>query len=208
MREASGGTIDLHWSPLGAGAHVVRLSGRLYEALAAARQRRPAQPLYHSALEITVAEGRYLIEMGPELDGHGERRGVVGGGPVGSGLLRWLRVFRYEVRCWRGGILGDRLAATTARIGDGDEATARLLLSLTVSVPTPVWGRDELDTGEMWNSNSVTSWLLASAGFDLASSCPPRGGRAPGWTAGVVVATRAQQLRSVEDTAVAPATAP
>ena len=32
---------------------------------------------------------------------------------------------------------------------------ARRLLDLVATVPTPVWGRDELDAGEMWNSNSV-----------------------------------------------------
>ena len=33
-------------------------------------------------------------------------------------------------------------------------------------VPTPVWGRDELGTGDMWNSNSVISWAIACGGLD------------------------------------------
>ena len=55
-------------------------------------------------------------------------------------------------------------------------------------MPTPVWGRDELGTGDMWNSNSVVSWLLTTCGLDVESIRPPAGGRAPGWTAGVVLA--------------------
>ena len=59
------------------------------------------------------------------------------------------------------------------------------LLDLVTDVPTPVWGRDELGLGEMWNSNSVIAWLLRHAGVDAASLSPPRGGRAPGWAAGL-----------------------
>jgi hypothetical protein len=57
-------------------------------------------------------------------------------------------------------------------------------------VPTPVWGRDELGTGEMWNSNSVIAWVIARSGIDAESIQPPQGGRAPGWHAGVLVANR------------------
>jgi hypothetical protein len=42
----------------------------------------------------------------------------------------------------------------------------------------------------MWNSNSVTAWLIASCGLDAASIVAPAGGRAPGWDAGAVVAAR------------------
>jgi hypothetical protein len=51
-------------------------------------------------------------------------------------------------------------------------------------VPTPVWGRDELQTGEMWSSNSLISWLITRSGLDVDSIHPPSGGRAPGWHAG------------------------
>jgi hypothetical protein len=60
-------------------------------------------------------------------------------------------------------------------------------------VPTAVWGRDELDTGDMWNSNSLISWLIASSGIDTDAIRPPAGGRAPGWQAGLVIATRTRQ---------------
>ena len=71
-----------------------------------------------------------------------------------------------------------------------DPVTATRIFDLVAEVPTPVWGRDELGAGEMWNSNSVTSWLLSSAGIDLRQIRPPPGGRAPGWDAGLVVADR------------------
>ncbi len=61
---------------------------------------------------------------------------------------------------------------------------------LAREVPTPVWGRDELATGEMWNSNSVIAWVIARSGIDTESLRPPAGGRAPGWQAGLVAARR------------------
>jgi hypothetical protein len=71
-----------------------------------------------------------------------------------------------------------------------DPAVARRLLDSATRVPAAVWGRDELRAGEMWNSNSVVAWLIASSGLDAAKIRPPRGGRAPGWDAGLVVARR------------------
>jgi hypothetical protein len=44
----------------------------------------------------------------------------------------------------------------------------------------------------MWNSNSVVSWLLAESGLPAERIQPPRGGRAPGWRAGVELARRLQ----------------
>jgi len=43
----------------------------------------------------------------------------------------------------------------------------------------------------MWNSNSVVSWLVTASGLDVESIRPPAGGRAPGWSAGIVTARRA-----------------
>lgn len=182
--------VELLWIPLGAGQHVVRMSGRLFEAIASRIARRPACDLYHSALVVTVPEGRYTIEMTPVPDRDGSRRGVVAGGAVGSALLGRLRVFRYEIRRWQDGVIpdADRAVATVERvIGLAD---AHALIELVPSVPTPVWGRDELEAGEMWNSNSVTAWLLVRHGFDMAGIQPPAGGRAPGWDAGRVIAAR------------------
>ncbi len=180
--------IELYWIPLGSGQRVVRLSGRIFEALSAFVQRRPRCALYHSALQVTVPRGGFAIEVAPEADGHGERRGVVAGGPVGLRLAGRFRVFRYEIRRWSGGEIPDASYATSTISFDVDVAVAERLLDLVASVPTPVWGRDELDAGEMWNSNSVVSWLLARAGIDVSAIPLPEGGRAPGWDAGIKLA--------------------
>jgi hypothetical protein len=39
----------------------------------------------------------------------------------------------------------------------------------------------------MWNSNSLTSWLVVRSGLDVDSIRLPAGGRAPGWRAGIVI---------------------
>ncbi|MFZ0129603.1 MAG: hypothetical protein WAL77_09300, partial [Candidatus Dormiibacterota bacterium] len=72
--------IDLYWLPLGAGGRFVRWNGRAYEALAALWERRRPQDLYHSALEVTRPEGRFVIEMTPIPDANGAERGVVAEG--------------------------------------------------------------------------------------------------------------------------------
>jgi hypothetical protein len=183
--------VDLYWIPLGAGAHVVRVSGKLFEAAAALLQRRPRRDLYHSALEVRVPEGRFVVEQAPVPDRDGRRRGVVAQGPVGMKWLGRFRIFRYEVRRWRDGQIPDARQAVESPVTVTDDLTsARRVLELLPSIPTPVWGRDHSRTGEMWNSNSVVSWLLTRGGIDLASVRPPPGGRAPGWHAGVVMATR------------------
>jgi hypothetical protein len=183
-------TLELLWIPLGAGAVVVRLNGWIFERLSALVNRRPACGLYHAALVVHLPEGRYVIEVAPRPDWDRERRGVVADGAVGHRWLGRFRLFRYEVRRWLDGILPDEgFAVSTVRI-DLDVDRARRVIELLPSVPTPVWGRDELGAGEMWNSNSVASWVLCRAEIDLAPFAMPAGGRAPGWDAGIVVAGR------------------
>jgi hypothetical protein len=183
--------VDLYWLPLGAGGHCVRLSGRVFEAAAARLERRPTRDLYHSALTVDAADGRYVIEMTPVPDEHGSQRGVVAEGPVGSRWARSLRVFRYEIRCWRNGVIPDVDEAVDSprRLAD-DAARAERVLELVPEAPTPVWGRDELRAGEMWNSNSLVSWLVVRSGLEAEGLDPPAGGRAPGWRSGLVVARR------------------
>ncbi|MGE0028114.1 MAG: hypothetical protein AB7O78_15115 [Thermoleophilia bacterium] len=184
-------SIDLYWLPLGAGGHSVRLNGIAFEAVAALAQRRPRRDLYHSALEVVAPEGRFVVEQAPAWGGPPER-GVVAEGAVGLQALGRLRLFRYEVRRWRDGVIPDvaEAVASPVRLGD-DPDRARELLALAPQVPTPVWGRDALGAGEMWNSNSTISWLITRAGLDAAAVAPPPGGRAPGWDAGIAVAARA-----------------
>jgi len=184
--------VDLYWLPLGAGGHSVRLNGRLYEAVVARLQHRPPAALYHAALEIAVPAGRYVLEQAPAGRAEYASRGVVAVGPVGSRPAGRLRLFRYEVRCWRNGTIPDAAEAVESpRRLTTDPAIAQRLLALAPSVPTAVWGRDELGAGEMWNSNAIVAWLLETAGVDAQSVQPPARGRAPGWRAGLVVARRA-----------------
>lgn len=183
--------VDLYWLPLGAGGHSVRLNGLLFEAVAARLQRRARRDLYHSALIVTTPDGAHAIEMTPVPSGDGAARGVVAEGPVGWARAGSLRILRYEIRCWRGGVIPDLAEAVESpQRMTGDPDVVRRLLDLAPSVPTPTWGRDELRAGEMWNSNSVLSWLLQRSGVDLEDVHPPAGGRAPGWQAGLVVAAR------------------
>jgi hypothetical protein len=182
--------IDLYWLPLGAGGHSVRLNGLVFEALAARLQHRDRRDLYHSALEVRVPERRFVIEQAPAWGESGER-GVIAEGAVGMRALGRLRLFRYEIRCWLDGVIPDVAEAVESPQRLSEEAAcARRLLELVAHVPTPVWARDELGAGEMWNSNSVISWLLVRSGVEVEAIRPPQGGRAPGWRAGVVVAER------------------
>jgi hypothetical protein len=188
---ASQTRIDLYWLPLGAGGNFVRLNGRVYEAVQAYLERRPACDLYHSALEVSLPEGRYIVENTPIPDASGLERGVVAEGPVGARWAARWRGFRWELRRWRGGAIPDVAEAVDSprRLSDDLQVAGRLL-ELVPEVPILVWGRDEIRAGEMWNSNSMISWLIASAGLDASEVKPPAGGRAPGWNAGILAAIR------------------
>jgi hypothetical protein len=183
--------VDLYWIPLGAGGHSVRFNGQVFEALQAARRHRRRRDLYHAAIVAGLGGDRYTIEVAPSPDADEASRGVVATGAVGSRHLAVLRVFRYEIRCWRDGSIPDLAFAVGEPVRlTTDPDIARRLLDQTALAPRPVWGRDELGTGEMWNSNSFAAWLIAAAGLDADELRPPPGGRAPGWSAGLVVARR------------------
>lgn len=183
--------VDLYWLPLGAGGWFVRWNGRVYERAAAWAGRRDACDLYHSALEVRLGEDVFVIEQTPVRDGRGVDRGVVGEGPVGAAWAGRARMFRYEVRCWRGGVIPDVAEAVDSprRLSE-EPAVAERVLAVVADVPLHTWGRDELGAGEMWNSNSVIAWVLTHSGLDAAAIMPPAGGRAPGWRAGVAAAAR------------------
>lgn len=182
---------DLYWLPLGAGGVVVRHVGRLYERLAAAREHRAPQPLYHSALVVHLPPDDIVIEQTPAAQ-HGEGRGVVCVGPVGTRWMARWPLPRYEVHCWSAGVIPDIDEAVGGPVRiTSDEAVCHRMLDGLTDLPVPVWGRDELRTGEMWNSNSVTAWVLARSGINASAISPPDGGRAPGWGAGCVEERRA-----------------
>ena len=191
MRDGPGNWLDLYWLPLGAGGHVVRWNGRLFEWLSARRERRAALDLYHAGLMLHHDDVTYAIEMGPVWNVPATDRGVVCEGPVGTRWLGRSRVFRYEVRCWAGGQIPDIAEAVDSPVRTTEDPTSvQNVLALLRQVPPLTWGRDELGTGEMWNSNSMVAWVLARSGHDMNSIKPPRHGRAPGWDAGLVLADR------------------
>jgi hypothetical protein len=185
-----GSEVCLYWLPLGAGGRSVRWNGRVFERLVALREHRPPCDLYHAALTLTLAERRYVVEMAPEWSGDGDR-GVVRSGPVGMARLGRSRWFRYEVRLWRDGTIPDLDEAVGGPMHLAtDPDRLRRLFEAAPHVPAATWGRDELGLGEMWNSNSVVSWLLAVSGHHVDTLAPPTGGRAPGWDAGLALARR------------------
>jgi len=181
--------IDLYWIPLGAGGWFVRMNGRLYERAAALRAGRRPRDLYHSALELRTGGERYVIEMAPVWNDSSAERGVVAEGAVGTRRAGRLRLLRYEIRCWRNGRIPDMAEAVGgARHLSSDPGRAAEMLRRVHEVPLLVWGRDEAGTGDMWNSNSLISWLVVTCGLDQGRAVPPAGGRAPGWQAGLSVA--------------------
>ena len=184
--------VDLYWIPLGAGGHSsIRFNGRVFEAIEAARQHRRRCDIYHAALVVELDGVRYTIEVAPSPDADEASRGVAATGAVGSRLIGRWRLFRYEIRCWPGGSipdLGEAVGGPHRLSCDRD--VARRLLDLVATVPRLVWGRDELGAGEMWNSNSMIAWLIATARLPTGRLRPPEHGRAPGWDAGLEVARR------------------
>jgi hypothetical protein len=188
--------VDIYWLPLGAGGHSVRYNGRVFEWFAAWLQHRSRNDLYHSALEVRVDGARWVIEQAPAAPRDRTAHGVVAEGPVGTRWAGRWRLFRYEVRRWRNGSIPDIAEAIDSpQTLSTDPAAARRLLDASGELPTPVWGRDEQQAGEMWNSNSIISWLLVRSGIDPDTARLPPHGRAPGWHAGLVVARRSGALR-------------
>ena len=107
--------------------------------------------------------------MHPSID-----RGVVAEGSVGLAWLGRSRLFRYEVHRWKYGVIADAAEAVDSpqRLSN-DRDLAQRVLDLVPAFPTCTWGRDDLVAGEMWNSNSLTSWLLARSGHDTKGLEPP-----------------------------------
>jgi hypothetical protein len=101
-RAAAQASIELYWLPLGAGGWFVRLNGRIYEAIHALLERRRPLDLYHTALEVRVPEGRFVIEnCWPIPDADGAARGVVVQGP--SPAAGWRASACFATRCAGGG---------------------------------------------------------------------------------------------------------
>src|SRR4029453_14947878 len=131
-RAAAQASIELSWLPLGAGGWFVRLNGRIYEAIHALLERRGPLDPSHTALQVRVPEGRFVIEnCWPIPDADGAARGVVVQGPVASRRMARFRVFRYEVRRWRNGTIADAAEAfPSPQPLSHDPLRARRLLAL------------------------------------------------------------------------------
>ena len=138
-------SLDLYWLPLGAGGHSVRLNGaHLRVGCRAAETARPLRPL---PLRPRGARARGTVRDRDDADppSDGAERGVVAEGAVGARAAGRFRLFRYEVRRWRDGVIPDLAEAVESprRLSTDSDCTRRLL-ELVPQVPTPVWGRDEL----------------------------------------------------------------
>ena len=107
LHDGAEAAVDLYWLPLGAGGHSVRVNGIVYEAISSLIHRRPRCDIYHAALEILAPSGRFAVEMTPVPNRRGWERGVVAGGAVGTRAVGRLRIFRYEIRRWRDGVIPD-----------------------------------------------------------------------------------------------------
>lgn len=186
--------LDLYWIPLGSGpglgSAVVRLTGAGY-SLARGPAGRPRASVFHVAALAWRNARPWTIEMGPAWGANAGSNSVAATGAVGWRFLGRWRAFRYEVRCGPGSTIPDLAyavgpAETVAR----GSAVVRRVLALAPRVPTATWGRDELGTGQMWNSNAMISWLLVAGGVDVSRVAAPPGGIAPGWQAGVRAARR------------------
>lgn len=66
QRPPATSAVDLLWIPLGAGASLptVRVSGWVYEAIAAAREHRRRLALYHAAMEVRLGNDVHVLEKG------------------------------------------------------------------------------------------------------------------------------------------------
>ena len=182
--------VVLWWLPVGQPGRFSPITSAWWERLQAWRERRVPHQLFHSALEVFVGGEHFVIEMAPEWSGPQDLgRGVVARGPVGIRYLGRFRWFRYEVRCCVNGELSDKSWAVGGPVVvTREDAKARSLLRYIEHVPVLTWGRSVRPSGDMWNSNSLVSWLLVTSGIDVSALTPPNGGRAPGWDAGIDIA--------------------
>ena len=169
-----------------------RASLQWWEALEAARARRPRGVLYHSALKLGLdGEGVSTLELTPAFVASPVPALMTG--PVGARPAGRFKLFRYELRLVPGAALPDETWAVGEPIRLADErTTVERIVEFASMVPAYTWGRRVKGTAEMWTSDSVVSWLLAKAGLEPRDARAPADGRAPGWTAGVEVARRTE----------------
>ena len=180
--------LDLYWLPVGAGtSRFQQASLRCWEAIEAARARRPRQRLLHGALKLGRDDSvPHTLELMPAFVRDDVPPLVTG--PVGIRGADRLRLFRYQLLLVPAERLPDEDFAVCPpiRLSD-DPGVIDRLFGLAATVPPYTWGRRVPGTTEMWTSDSVVSWLLMRAAID-ASALLPAEGRAPGWLAGIELA--------------------
>ena len=139
-----------------------------------------------------MPEGHFVNEDGwPIPDENGASRGAVVEGPVFSRTFSAWRGLRHEVCVWRDGTIFDAgWAVESPQCVTSGAHVARRAIELASQVPARVSGRDEAGVGDIWNSTSVVSWILAPAGLDMDGIRPPARGAAPRWHAGFALARR------------------
>ena len=174
--------VELYWIPLGAGGHCVRFNGRIFEALDAARRAPSAlRPLPRGARR--PARRPALHDRARRRRRTPTRRAAASSAPAPSAAATSAGCACFATRFAAGE--ADRSPTWTTRSAGRcrlttDPGVARRLLDLVAAVPRPVWGRDELDAGEMWNSNSVIAWLVATAGLPADELEPAAAGQGAG----------------------------
>lgn len=191
------GFVDLYWLPVGAGklSPPRRWSLWLWETLDAALHRRSRKQLLHAGLKLQVPDGGvFTVELMPDFIPSTTPPAMTG--PVGFRFAERWRYFRYRLSCEPVTRLPDEEFAVGPPIRLGDGALAARLLELAPTLPAYVWGRRVKGTHEMWTSDSAISWLLLHAGVTLEVVGPPKFGRAPGWSAGVELASESRKASS------------
>ena len=186
----------------------MRFNGHLCAPRKTCLERRRPCEVRHSALQIQVPEGRFVVAQTPVPRLSVERRGVVAEGAVGASWAGRFRIFRYEIRLWRNGHIPDVAEAVDSpqRL-NSDETLCVARARPGVEVPTPVWGRMGCDR-EMWNWKAITASTSTAAGSRLVDTAS-RGGPPPGSRAGVTAArTPGKQAHDSSGTFSSPAPNP
>ena len=197
VMEPGPAAVELYWLPLGAGGHSVQVQRP--------RLRGPGRGARPAALDL-ISTTRHYASVSPREGSSSNRRlfpiGVaanVASSSRGRSAADGLGDFACFVTRSGSGLAArfptSRRPLTARETTERRRDTGRRVLARAEEVPPLTWGRDEMRTGEMWNSNAVIAWVLSRSGIDAAQVMPPRGGRAPGWNAGLAVAQRSDSDR-------------
>ena len=136
-----GDGVELHWLPLGRG-RILRAAQRprLRGGGRAVGGRAPSATCTTRRSPCTATAPVTVVEMTPSTGGPpgpDARRGGGGAGRRAAGSPA-LRVLRYEIRCWRDGMIGDidEAVGDPLRLSD-DAEVARRIIAPAPQVPPP-----------------------------------------------------------------------